>query len=326
MPGLKKIAVLTSGGDAPGMNAAVRAVTRGALARGWEVFAVRNGYAGLLSGVFEPLAARNVGGIIQSGGTVLGSARCPEFAEPAGRAQALANLRKQGIDALVVIGGNGSQSGSASLARESFPVVGVPSTIDNDLYGNDVSIGCDTAINITLEAIDRLRTTASSHQRAFAVETMGRNCGYIALMAGIAGGAEVIALPESELKPADVAERLRAARQRGKTHALAVIAEGAKCGVHELMEYYGAQRKSIGFDLRVTRLGHVVRGGIPTAADRVLATRLGAAAIDTLASGKHGVLVGMVKGEVVTTPLVEVAGKMRPADAALLELARVMAM
>jgi len=323
---MKKIAVLTSGGDAPGMNAAVRAVTRGALARGWEVFAVRNGYAGLLSNALEPLAARDVGGIIQSGGTVLGSARCPEFVEPAGRAAALANLGKRGIDALVVIGGNGSQSGSASLAREGFSVVGVPSTIDNDLYGNDVSIGCDTAINITLEAIDRLRTTASSHQRAFAVETMGRNCGYIALMAGIAGGAEVIALPEGEITPPELAERLRAAYQRGKTHALAVIAEGATCGVHELMEYYDANRKSIGFDLRVTRLGHVVRGGIPSAADRVLATRLGAAAIDTLGRGKHGVLVGIVKGDIVTTPLAEVAGKMRPADASLLELARTMAL
>ncbi|HEY3074956.1 MAG TPA: ATP-dependent 6-phosphofructokinase [Burkholderiales bacterium] len=322
---LKKIAVLTSGGDAPGMNAAVRAVTRGALARGWDVFAVRNGYKGLLAGTFEQLLARNVGGIIQSGGTVLGSARCPEFAEPAGRAKALDHLRARGVDALVVIGGNGSQSGSASLAREGFAVVGVPSTIDNDLYGNDVSIGCDTAINITLEAIDRLRTTASSHQRAFAVETMGRNCGYIALMAGIAGGAEVIALPESELKPSDVAERLRAAYQRGKTHALAVIAEGAKCGVHELMEYYGAHRKSIGFDLRVTRLGHVVRGGIPSAADRVLATRLGAAAIETLANGSHGVLVGIMRGDIAVTPLAEIAGKMRPADASLLELARVMA-
>ena len=326
MPSLKKIAVLTSGGDAPGMNAAVRAVTRGALARGWEVFAVRNGFAGLLASEFDQLAAREVGGIIQSGGTVLGSARCPEFAEPPGPAKALASLRKHAIDALVVIGGNGSQSGSASLAREGYAVVGVPSTIDNDLYGNDVSIGCDTAINITLEAIDRLRTTASSHQRAFAVETMGRNCGYIALMAGIAGGAEVIALPEQELKPADVAARLRAARERGKTHALAVIAEGAKCSVHDLMEYYGAQRKSIGFDLRVTRLGHVVRGGAPTAADRVLATRLGAAAIATLADGTHGVLVGMVKGDIVTTPLAEVAGRMRPADATLLELARTMAL
>jgi 6-phosphofructokinase 1 len=322
---LKKIAVLTSGGDAPGMNAAVRAVTRGALARGWEVYGVRNGYAGLLGGVLEPMLARDVGGIVQAGGTVLGSARCPEFVEPAGRAQALSNLRKRAIDALVVIGGNGSQSGSASLAREGFAVVGVPSTIDNDLYGNDVSIGCDTAINITLEAIDRLRTTASSHQRAFAVETMGRDCGYIALMAGIAGGAEVIALPESEITPAQLAERLRDAYRRGKTHALAVIAEGAKCGVHELMEYYAARRAEIGFELRVTRLGHVVRGGAPGAADRVLATRLGAAAIDTLAAGRHGVLVGIVKNDVIATPLAEIAGRTRPADASLLELARVMA-
>jgi 6-phosphofructokinase 1 len=325
MPGLKKIAVLTSGGDAPGMNAAVRAVTRGALARGWEVFAVRNGYSGLLGDVFEPLAARNVGGIVQTGGTVLGTARCPEFVEPAGRTQGLSNLHKRGIEALVVIGGNGSQAGSASLAREGFAVVGVPSTIDNDLYGTDISIGADTAINITLEAIDHLRTTASSHQRAFAVETMGRDCGYIALMAGIAGGAEVIALPESEIQPAEVAERLRDAYRRGKTHALAVIAEGARCGVHELMEYYAARRDSIGFELRVTRLGHVVRGGAPGAADRVLATRLGAAAIDALAAGKHGVLVGIVKNETITTPLTEIAGRTRPADASLLELARVMA-
>ncbi|MBI4124088.1 MAG: 6-phosphofructokinase [Betaproteobacteria bacterium] len=323
---MKKIAVLTSGGDAPGMNAAVRAVTRGALAKGWAVMGVRNGYAGLLADHFDPLQARDVGGIIQSGGTVLGSARCPEFAQPPGRAKALSNLSNRGIEALVVIGGNGSQSGSASLAREGFPVVGVPSTIDNDLYGNDVSIGCDTAINVTLEAVDRLRTTASSHQRAFAVETMGRNCGYIALMAGIAGGAEVIALPEQEMQPAEVAERLRAAYQRGKTHALAVIAEGAKCGVHELMQYYGAHRRSIGFDLRVTRLGHVVRGGIPSAADRVLATRLGAAAVDALAAGKHGVLVGIIRGEALVTPLAEITGRMRPADASLLELARVMAM
>src|SRR5437667_11531362 len=307
------------------MNAAVRAVTRAALARGAEVFGVRNGYAGLLADAMEPLRARDVGGIVQHGGTVLGSARCPEFAEPSGRSAALRNLAARGIDGLVVIGGNGSQTGSATLAREGFAVVGVPSTIDNDVYGTDASIGADTAVNITLEAIDRLRTTASSHKRAFAVETMGRNCGYIALMSGIAGGAEVIALPEHELKPADVAERLRAAYQRGKTHALAVIAEGAKCGVHELMEYYGAHRKSIGFDLRVTRLGHVVRGGIPSAADRVLATRLGAAAIETLANGRHGVLVGIIKGDVAVTPLAEITGKMRPADASLLELARVMA-
>ncbi len=326
MTGLKKIAVLTSGGDAPGMNAAVRAVTRGALAHGWEVFGVRNGFAGLVSGAFEPLSARDVGGIVQHGGTVLGSARSPEFREPSGRAAALKHLSARGIEGLVVIGGNGSQTGSAALGKEGFPVVGVASTIDNDLYGTDVSIGSDTAVNITLEAIDRLRTTASSHQRAFVVETMGRDCGYIALMAGIAGGAEVIALPEEEITPAHVAERLRAAYQRRKTHALVVIAEGARCGVKELMQYYERQGASIGFELRVTRLGHVVRGGAPTAADRVLATRLGAAAVDCLARGERGVLVGTLCGEIGSTPLAEVAGRTRPADAKLLELARIMAM
>ena len=323
---MKRIAVLTSGGDAPGMNAAVRAVTRGALARGWEVLGVRNGYAGLLAGTLEPLQARDVGGVVQRGGTLLGSARCPEFIEPVGRKRALSNLVELKIEALVVIGGNGSQTGSASLAKEGFPVVGIPSTIDNDLHGTDVSIGADTAINITLEAIDRLRTTASSHQRAFAVETMGRDCGYIALMAGIAGGAEVIAIPENEITPAEVAERLRAAYRRGKTHALVVIAEGARCGVRELMRHYEANRDSIGFELRVTRLGHVVRGGTPSAADRVLATRLGAAAIEFLAAGRHGVLAGSLRNEVAATPLAEIAGRTRPADARLLELARVMAL
>ncbi len=317
--------MLTSGGDAPGMNAAVRAVTRAALARSAEVFGVRNGYAGLLADTMEPLRARDVGGIVQHGGTVLGSARCPEFAEPSGRSAALRNLAARGIDALVVIGGNGSQTGSATLAGEGFAVIGVPSTIDNDVYGTDVSIGADTAVNITLEAIDRLRTTASSHSRAFAVETMGRDCGYIALMAGIAGGAEVIALPESEITPAEVAKRLRAAYQRGKTHALVVIAEGARCGVKELMQHYAESRDSIGFELRVTRLGHVVRGGSPTAADRILATRLGSEAVEALAQGRHGVLVGASCNEIVTTPLAEIAGRTRPADAALLELARVMA-
>lgn len=320
-----RIAVLTSGGDAPGMNAAVRAVTRGALAKGWQVSGVRNGYAGLLAGAIDPLQARDVGGIVQHGGTVLGSARSPEFAQPAGRATALRNLAERGIEALVVVGGNGSQTGNHSLHREGFRVVGVPSTIDNDLYGTDVSIGADTAVNITLEAIDRLRTTASSHQRAFAVETMGRDCGYIALIAGLAGGAEVIALPESEITPAEVAERMRAAHRRGKKHVLIVIAEGARCGVKELIRHYEKERASIGFDLRVTRLGHVVRGGAPSAADRVLATRLGAAAVDALERGEGGVLVGMSCNAVATTPLADIAGRTRPADGALLELARTMA-
>ncbi len=307
------------------MNAAVRAGTRAALARGWEVFGVRNGYAGLLADTMEPLHARDVGGIIQRGGTVLGSARAPEFREDVGRAKALRHLRGRGIEALVVIGGNGSQTGAYQLYKMDFPVVGIASTIDNDLYGTDVTIGVDTAINITLEAIDRLRTTASSHQRAFLIETMGRNCGYIAVMTGIAGGAEVIVTPECDMDPGDVADRLSAAYQRGKTHAIVVVAEGAKHGAHSMMEHFAAHRATIGFGLRVTTLGHVVRGGVPTAYDRVLATRLGAAAIDQLASGTAGMLMGMAGHTIATTPLAEIAGKTKPIDSSLLDLARVLA-
>ncbi|HEX9434131.1 MAG TPA: ATP-dependent 6-phosphofructokinase [Burkholderiales bacterium] len=323
---MKRIAVLTSGGDAPGMNAAIRAVTRGALARGWEVLGVTNGYAGLLAGIFSPLTARDVGGIVQKGGTVLGSARSPEFATPQGRGKAVGELKERGVEALVVIGGNGSQTGAASLDEAGFPVIGVASTIDNDVYGTDVSIGADTAVNITLEAIDRLRTTASSHQRAFLVETMGRDCGHIALMAGIAGGAEVISIPESDITPEQMAERLSDSYRRGKTHAIAVVAEGARCGIREMMEHYGKHKDSIGFELRVTRLGHVVRGGAPSAADRVLATRIGADAVELMAAARFGVLAGIVKGEPAATPLAEVAGRTRPADVRLLELARVMAL
>ncbi len=322
---MQRIGILTSGGDAPGMNAAVRAATRAALAQGWEVYGVRNGFAGLIADNMEPLRARDVGGIIQRGGTVLGTARCPEFREDAGRARALRNLARRAIDALVVIGGNGSQTGSSRLAGDGFPVVGVASTIDNDVYGTDVTIGVDTAVNITLEAIDRLRTTGASHQRAFLVETMGRHCGYIALMAGIAGGAEVIAIPEREVEPHEVAERLRAAYQRGKTHAMVVVAEGARHDAQALMRHFAEHRDALGFELRVTTLGHVVRGGVPSAFDRVLATRLGAASVDRLARGEPGVLVGLVGRDIVATPLADVAGRTKPIDMGMLDLARVLA-
>lgn len=322
---MQRIAVLTSGGDAPGMNAAIRAAARAAIAQGWEVYGVRNGYAGLLANTLDPLHARDVGGIIQRGGTVLGSARSSAFREDAGIAQAIANLRRREIDALVVIGGNGSQTGSSRLFQAGFPVVGVASTIDNDLCGTDVTIGVDTAVNITLEAIDRLRTTGSSHQRAFLVETMGRDCGYIAVMTGIAGGAEVIATPECPIEPHEVAERLGAAYRRGKTHALVVVAEGAKHGAEAMMRHFADHRDTIGFGLRVTTLGHVVRGGVPTAFDRVLATRLGAAAVDQLARGEPGVLVGLDRNEIAATPLADIAGKTKPIDRELLELARVLA-
>ena len=322
---MRRIAVLTSGGDAPGMNAAIRAITRAGIAKGWEVYGVRNGYAGLLADTLKPLRARDVGGIIQHGGTVLGSARSPEFREEAGFAQGLGNLRQRGIDALVVIGGNGSQTGSARIHEAGLPVVGVASTIDNDLLGTDVTIGVDTAVNVTLEAIDRLRTTGSSHKRAFLVETMGRDCGYIALMTGIAGGAEVIVTPEFPVEPQEVAERLIAAYRRGKTHALVVVAEGAEHDAQALMRHFADHRAEIGFGLRVTTLGHVVRGGVPTAFDRVLATRLGAGAVERLARGESGVLVGLVKNEIVSTPLSEIAGRTKSIDPALIALARTLA-
>src|SRR5215217_2954146 len=263
---MTRIAVLTSGGDAPGMNAAVRAITRCAIDLGWEVLGVKCGYAGLIDGDFEPLTLRSVAGLIGRGGTFLGSARSPEFRTDEGRRQALANLRAAGADALIVIGGNGSQAGASALADLGFRVVGVASTIDNDLAGSDVTIGVDTALNIALEAIDRITTTAASHHRAFLVEVTGRGSGYLALMTGIAGGAEVIVIPEA------------------------------------LITWFREHEARIGFDLRATMLGHVQRGGDPTAYDRLLATRLGAGAVEALERGESGVLVGMIKGEVTATP------------------------
>lgn len=307
------------------MNAAIRAVTRSALDRGGEVFGIRYGFQGLIDDAIEPLRARDVGGIIQRGGTFLGSARAKEFHLQTGRLKALRNLSQRGIEALVVIGGNGSQSGAASLQAMGFPVVGVASTIDNDLLGSEITLGVDTAINVTLEAIDRLRTTGSSHQRAFLVETMGRDCGYLAVMAGLAGGAEVICTPEIEVPPEEVASRLRAAYQRGKTHAIVVCAEGAKNGREVLLQHFADNQEMIGFELRATTLGHVVRGAQPTASDRILATRLGTAAVAALEQGISGVLVGLIHGEIAHTPLSEIAGRTKPLDLALIELARVLA-
>ncbi len=322
---VKQIAVLTSGGDAPGMNTAIRAVARTAIGKGWGVFGVRHGFAGLIAGNLVPLRARDVGGIMQNGGTVLGSARCPEFKTEAGRGQALRVLSQHDIDALVVIGGNGSQTGALELSRMGYPVVGVASTIDNDLFGSEIAIGVDTALNIALEAIDRLKVTASSHQRAFLVEVMGRACGYLALMAGIAGGAELSLIPEVEVEPEQVASTLRSAYERGKTHALVVVAEGAKHDAAALAAYFAKHRQRLGFELRVTTLGHVQRGGAPGAFDRLLATRLGAAAVDQIAKGEHGVLCGQLKGVIAATPLSAVVSQSKPLDTGLIELARILA-
>ncbi len=322
---MRRIAVLTSGGDAPGMNAAIRAIVRTGIDQGWEVFGIRHGYAGLIAGEMSALSARDVGGILQRGGTVLGSARSAEFETETGREKAIRNLNAQEIEALVVIGGNGSQTGAACLFQMGFPVVGVASTIDNDLVGSDITIGVDTALNIALEAIDRLKTTASSHQRAFLVEVMGRRCGYLALMAAIAGGAEAVLLPEFEADPEVLAAELHAAYLRGKPHAIVVVAEGAKYNAEALGLYFRKNKERLGFDLRVTTLGHVQRGGTPGAFDRILATRLGGGATEALAKGAHGVLVGSIKGEIVTTPLADVVGKQKPLDPRLVAMAGVLA-
>jgi 6-phosphofructokinase 1 len=322
---MKRIAVLTSGGDAPGMNAAIRAVVRTSLDRGWEVLGIRQGYAGLIAGNMVPLGAREVGGIIQRGGTILGSSRCPEFKTQEGREKAIRQLHHEKIEGLVVIGGNGSQAGALALSRMGLPVVSVASTVDNDLYGSDITIGVDTALNIAIEAIDRLKVTASSHQRAFLIEVMGRDCGYLALMAGIAGGAESVVIPEVETDPEALARELRAAYERGKPHAIVVVAEGARYNAEGLVRYFRENGERLGFELRATILGHLQRGGAPTAFDRLLATRMGTAATAYLSQGEHGVLVGLLKNEIAATPLDVVASTKKPLDLRLLEWARVLA-
>ncbi len=322
---MNRIAVLTSGGDAPGMNAAIRAVVRTAAADGLDVLGVRHGFTGLIEGDFIALGPRDVGGIIGRGGTFLGTTRCQQMHDIAGQDAAIAQLRKAGVSGLVVIGGNGSQAGSFALSRKGARVVGVASTIDNDLAGTDISIGATTALDTALEAIDRLRDTASSHRRAFLVEVMGRHCGYLALMAGIAGGAEAVVIPEAAESPEQIAGEVHAAYERGKSHAIVVVAEGARYDADALARHFSEHAERLGFDMRVTRLGHVQRGGPPGVFDRLLATRLGSAAVHALGADRHGVLVGFAGGDIVTTGLEDVAGVRKAPDMRLLDLARTLA-
>ncbi len=322
---MKRLAVLTSGGDAPGMNAATRAVVRAGIARGFEVLGVKHGYTGLIGGEFAALGARDVGGIIQLGGTMLGTTRCEELRTAQGCDKAIARLKEMRLDALVVIGGNGSQTGALALQRRGAPVIGVASTIDNDLEGTDISIGATTAIDVALEAIDRLRVTAASLNRVFVVEVMGRNCGHLALIAGIAGGAEVVVIPEVETDPETIAQQVRAAYARNKSHAIVVVSEGAKCNAHALARHFGEHGERLGFDMRTTRLGHIQRGGAPGAFDRMLGTLLGTTAVDAAWNGRFGVVVGMRDGKPAETPLEQVAGRTKPADARLFGLAQMLA-
>jgi 6-phosphofructokinase 1 len=321
---MRRIGVFTSGGDAPGMNAAIRAVTRSALALDWEVFGIKSGFAGLMADDMELFTARSVGGIIQQGGTILGSARSLEFKTEEGRKIAHENLNRRGIDSLVVIGGNGSQTGASALSELGLDVVGVASTIDNDLVGSDITIGVDTAINIALEAIDRLKVTASSHRRAFLIEVMGRDCGYIALMAGIAGGAEVVVVPEIETTPEEVRQAFAESYARGKSHAIAVVAEGSTYNAEALSAYFKEHKANLGYDVRTTILGHVQRGGAPTAYDRTLGTRLGYAAVQALAEGHAGVLTGMMQSKIIYTPLNQIVGITKSIDPELFKMARIL--
>jgi 6-phosphofructokinase 1 len=282
------------------MNAAIRAVVRTGVAKGWEVFGVRHGFSGLISGSFVPMGPRDVSGIIQLGGTILGSARSLEFKTDEGRSKAIRALHQQRIEALIVIGGNGSQQGAHALHEAGFPVVGVASTIDNDLHGSEITIGVDTALNIALEAIDRLKI-------------------------GIAGGAEAVVIPEVKTDPDLVAADLRDAYERGKSHAVIVVAEGDEYNAESLARHFAEHQDRLGFDLRVTTLGHVQRGGNPGAFDRLLATRLAAAATERLADGDTGVLMGLLKGDIVGTPLDEVVSNVKTLEPHLLELAEVLA-
>lgn len=320
--GIKRIAVMTSGGDAPGMNAAIRAVVRTAVAEDIEVFGIRQAYAGLLAGDFEALTSREVSGILQRGGTILQAARNEEFKTKQGQRKALRRLNEHNIDGMVIIGGDGSLRGAMALHSLGIPVVGVPASIDNDIYGTDMSIGVDTALNTILDAIDKLRDTASSHNRCFLLEVMGRNCGYLALMGGILGGAEIVITPEKPTTMENVAKSLEDAYIRGKAHAIAVIAEGASYKATDLAEYLN--QHEVGFEIRLTILGHVQRGGRPTAFDRLLATRMGVEALNHLVAGRTGIMVARSGRGQVTVPLEEVTTKSRPLTEEYYEMADIL--
>ncbi len=322
---MKSIAVLTSGGDGPGLNAGIRAVTREAIKRGVEVFGVRWGYRGLVNGEISVLNSRDVGGIMGRGGTFLGTARCPEFKDIKVRRTAIRSMNQRGIEGLVVIGGNGSLTGALELHKMGFPAYGIPASIDNDVSGTDMSVGVDTTLNTILDAIDRIKDTASSHQRAFLIEVMGRGSGYLALASGLAGGAELILVPEREGPSLEqIAEVVVDSYIRGKHHCIMVIAEGWKPGTRAVADYLSSRRDDLGFDVRVTVLGHVQRGGRPSAFDRLLATRMGAYATDRLLAGETGKMVALRGSKLESYPLEDAVAQLRPLDLRLLELSDVM--
>jgi 6-phosphofructokinase 1 len=318
---LHKIAVYTSGGDAPGMNAAIRAVVRTAIRSNLEIFGIYGGYEGMITNQIEPLSSNAMANIIQRGGTILKTGRSKEYMTVPGRAQAARNLRQAGIEALVCIGGDGSFAGAYALWQEhQIPFIGIPGTIDNDIYGTDLTIGFDTAVNTALRAIDQIRDTAASHNRLFIVEVMGRDSGFIAVDVGIAGGAEEIFVPEYPATVDQAVQQIKRGIERGKTSSIIITAEGQKPGrAYDLAD---AIRSRTGFDSKVCILGHVQRGGAPTAADRILASRMGTAAVLGLINGENAMMTSIQRGELVLFPLAQSVGQRKTPPKDMFELVR----
>ena len=318
---MQRIAVMTSGGDAPGMNAAVRAVVRKAIYHGIEVIGINRGYNGFIEGDMWPMNLGSVADIIHRGGTILHTARSEEFTTPEGRAKAYENVIRFGVEGLVVIGGDGSFKGAQLFHKEhGIAVVGIPGTIDNDIPGTDYTIGFDTCVNNVVDAINKIRDTATSHERTFIIEVMGRHAGFIALSAGLAGGAETIIIPEAPHDINEICKKLMRGVKRGKLHSIILVAEGATSGLE-----VGKKIKEItGYDTRVTILGHLQRGGIPSAYDRLTASRMGAKAVDVLRSGNTNRVIGIRAGEIVDYDLDEVFTRKKQIDKEFLELANVL--
>lgn len=318
---MKNIAILTSGGDHAGLNAVIRSVVRKCERSSINCFGVKRGYRGVVEGQIEALNSRSVAGILGLGGTFLGTARLPEWKDPKVRREAMRNFNKFSIDGLIVVGGNGSLSGAALLAEDGFPVIGIPGSIDDDIYGTEVCLGVDTALNIIIEAIDRVRDCASSIQRAFVIEVMGRDCGALALMAASATGAEACLVPEIPAPPMEeIAKIVTNAYTHGKPHAVIVVAEGWSPGTNELVKFLNSKEEETGFDVRTTVLGYTQRGGAPSYRDRVFGSLMGAHAVEALVSGETGKMVAVQKNRVCLIPLSEMVGRLKPLDEKMVSL------
>ncbi len=323
MSSISRIGILTSGGDAPGMNAAIRAVTRSAISQGIDVIGIQQGYLGLINSDFKTLYRRSVGNILHRGGTILKSERCKEFRTKEGREKAFQNLKNHKIDALVSIGGDGTMAGALALSKEcGTPCVGIPGTIDNDIYGTDMTIGFDTALNTSTEAIDRVRDTATSHDRIFIVEVMGRDSGYLAISVGVAGGAEQVFIPENPVKVESAIEHIQNGIKTGKKSHILITAEGKKPGrAYDLAE---AIRKKTGWEPKICILGHIQRGGAPSAQDRILASRMGQKATEALIAGQTGIMVALQNNSIVAVSFDEIVKNQKRVSMELIELAKLL--